>query len=106
MELPIFPHEFSAKNTSDKECLNRTMKFRCPRCKRFQDLSFQSQRREMMRLDHRRDNKLPAEEKLGVDVLSPVYLFSSAWLYSVFGLIFFHVPLLAFSCSSLVWNIF
>ena len=57
VEPPIFPHEFSAKNTSDKDCLNQTVKFRCPTDKRFQDLSFQSQRREMMLPDHKWGNK-------------------------------------------------
>ena len=43
-------------NTLDRECLNRTVKFRCPRCKRFQDQSVQH--REMMYLDRKADNKL------------------------------------------------
>ena len=38
--------------------------------------------------------------------MSPDYSFLFTWLYSVFGLISFHVPLLAFSCSSFACDIY
>ena len=38
MELSSLSHKFSAKNTLDKECLDRTVKFRCPRGKKFKEL--------------------------------------------------------------------
>ena len=38
--------------------------------------------------------------------MSPDFSFLFTWLYSVFGLISFHVPLLAFSCSSFACNIY
>ena len=39
-------------------------------------------------------------------LLSPDFSFLFTWLYSVFGLISFHVPLLAFSCSSFACDIY
>ena len=48
---------------------------------------------------------LTAEEKRG-KLLSPDYSFLFRRLYSVFGLISFHLPLLAFSCSSFACDIY